>query len=634
VATYRSLLPAEKYPQGHPNLARSLNFLGFLLQSRGRYGEALGYFEQALAIYRMQLETQAGSAPEADALAFARSLPLTRDGLLTVTSQIPGTEATACDQLWPSKAALTRILQRRHLVRRAADASGTQRQWRELLDAKAELSRLLLTLGPDPAYRDKRMRELTARKERLERDLAAALPELPRQKELDRLGPADLAKHLPAGAAFIDLLRYTRYERDPQKPGKEGERRIPSYAAFVLVAGRPMRRVELGDAGPIDDAVREWRRAITGWRPSLPDAERLALEQRADGAAAGLGRLVWRKLAEHLPAGTHTVYLAPDGDLARVPWAALPGQRPGTVLLEDHALAIVPHGPYLLEQLLYPPKPAEPSAAVLAVGGVHPDLPASAREVQRLRALAGPRPVVALDRDTATPERLRGEMPKARFAHLATHGFFAEAALAEENRQVARQLENYRSQEDQITLPVGLGAHSPLAYTGLVLAGSGREAQADDRGVVTGEVIVEWPLENLRLAVLSACETGLGDLTGGEGVQGLVRAFHLAGCPDVVASLWNVNDDATAALMAEFYRHLWHKNLPPIEALRQAQLTIYRHRVRELAGDRAPPNTSLTQPVNPGSAAPGANAPGSPKTAAGKSPPKWWAAFVLSGAGR
>ena len=134
------------------------------------------------------------------------------------------------------------------------------------------------------------------------------------------------------------------------------------------------------------------------------------------------------------------------------------------------------------------------------------------------------------------------------------------------------------------------------------------------------------------IVVLSACETGLGDLTGGEGVQGLVRAFHLAGCPDVVASLWNVNDDATAALMAEFYRHLWQENLPPIEALRQAQLTIYRHpeRVRELAGDRAPPDQSQTTTVNTGKAAPAVPS----KTAAGKSPPKWWAAFVLSGAGR
>jgi CHAT domain-containing protein/tetratricopeptide (TPR) repeat protein len=621
------------YPQGHPDLALSLSSLGFLLQARGRDAEAQPYYEQALALYQGQVDLLAGSASEADALAFARSLPRTRDALLSVAAHLPGADAMAYGHVWPSKAAVTRVLQRRHLARRSADTPAAQRPWRELLDTRSELSRLLLSPGPDPADRDRRLRALTASKERLERELAAALPELPRQQELDRLGPADLAQHLPAGAAFIDLLAYTRFEQDPQKPGAEGERRIPSYTAFVLAPGRPIQRVELGDARPIGAAVRDWRQAIAGWRASLPDADRLALEQRADRTAAEVGRLVWQTLAEHLPGGTRTVYLAPDGDLARLPWAALPGTKPGTVLLEDYALAVVPHGPALLEQLLYPPPPAGPDAAVLAVGGVHPDLPATAREVERLKALAGPR-AVCLRGAEATPERVRAELPKARFAHLATHGFFAEDLLAAEKRQIEEQLKKrYEFQVDRVTLPVGLGAQSPLAYTGLVLAGAGRDAQAGDRGVVTGEVLVELPLEHLRLAVLSACETGLGELTGGEGVQGLVRAFHLAGCPDVVASLWSVNDDATAALMAEFYRQLWQESRPPIEALRQAQLLIYRHpeKVRELA-ERGAPDLSQAQLVNTASAP--APVPAPAKTAAGRSPPKWWAAFVLSGAGR
>src|SRR5439155_123797 len=89
---------------------------------------------------------------------------------------------------------------------------------------------------------------------------------------------------------------------------------------------------------------------------------------------------------------------------------------------------------------------------------------------------------------------------------------------------------------------------SPLGFVGLVLA---------DGEVLTGLALVDLPLENLRLVTLSACETGLGEYTGGEGVQGLQRAFHLAGCPNVVASLWQVNDAATAALMAKFYHELW-----------------------------------------------------------------------------
>src|SRR5262249_61134016 len=93
-------------------------------------------------------------------------------------------------------------------------------------------------------------------------------------------------------------------------------------------------------------------------------------------------------------------------------------------------------------------------------------------------------------------------------------------------------------------------------------------------GVLSGEVRGGLPVGGLRLAGLRACEPGLGELTGGEAVQSLQLAFHVAGCPDVVASLWQVNDRATAVLMAKFYHELWVKERPPLEALPQAQLLV------------------------------------------------------------
>src|SRR5262245_66614408 len=82
----------------------------------------------------------------------------------------------------------------------------------------------------------------------------------------------------------------------------------------------------------------------------------------------------------------------------------------------------------------------------------------------------------------------------------------------------------------------------------------------------------------MDLAVLSACETGVGsDARRGEGVVGLQSGFLLAGCRDVVSSLWKVDDEATAALMGLFYRNLWVEKKAPLEALRQAQLYLLRH---------------------------------------------------------
>ena len=91
-------------------------------------------------------------------------------------------------------------------------------------------------------------------------------------------------------------------------------------------------------------------------------------------------------------------------------------------------------------------------------------------------------------------------------------------------------------------------------------------------------------MQDLDLVVLSACETGLGTVAGGEGVFGLQRAFHLAGARTVVASLWKVDDTATRKLMRLFYSKLWEQGMPAAEALRQAQLTVLSEAVG--SGDR------------------------------------------------
>ncbi len=140
----------------------------------------------------------------------------------------------------------------------------------------------------------------------------------------------------------------------------------------------------------------------------------------------------------------------------------------------------------------------------------------------------------------------------------------------------------------------GVGARNPLVQSGLVLAGAnlppGADILRDDRGILTAEAIAGPDLDGLEVAVLSACETGLGEAANGEGIFGLQRAFHMGGCRNVVASLWKVDDEATLALMALFYQQLWEAKLPPLEALRRAQLALYRHpdAISELAKDRGP----------------------------------------------
>jgi CHAT domain-containing protein/Tfp pilus assembly protein PilF len=637
VAMYRRLYPESRYPQGHPDLVSCLSSLGFVLHCQGEYARALACHEEALALYHAQHRRLAEGAAEAEALVLRRPLPLSRDLLLSLTRDRPADAARTYAHLWPGRSAVTRVLQRRHLAALAAlGRPRVRRHWDELLSVRRQLTRLLLTPTRPPAF-DRQVRELTERKERLERLLSRELPALPEEQALEALGSADLGKTLPKRTAFIDLLRYIRFEQDPMVPGKKGLRLTYGYAAFVLLPGRPVRRAELGAAEVIERALARWRQSIA---------------RRADSPAAGqLRRLVWEPLARHLDRDTRLVYLAPDGPLARLPWAALPGRKAGSVLLEEHALAVVPHGPFLLGRLRARPAPARAGATLLAVGAVAyddaparrrplevadlrpperartrgkwPALPGTAVELQRLRASSGAAVKVLRGKEASTA-RLAEELPKARLAHLATHGFFHADLLEAERKRQAEQLRSGLFRVGRATGLVGQGARNPLGYCGLVLAGANRPAEAGaDGGILTGEAVLGLDLRALDLAVLSACRTGLGDEADGECVHHLQHAFHTAGCGNVVASLWDVPDRPTAALMALFYDRLLRHKETPLEALRQAQLFLYRHpkRIKELA-ERGAPRLELAVPA--------------PKESAGgkRAAVKDWAGFILSGLGR
>src|SRR6185295_4969933 len=183
-----------------------------------------------------------------------------------------------------------------------------------------------------------------------------------------------------------------------------------------------------------------------------------------------------------------------------------------------------------------------------------------------------------------------GPLQKSRYAHLATHGEFKSEEFAAEQK---RMLDARRNWTEGMGNTRGVAARNPLGYVGLVLANG---------EVMSGLSIIDLNLENLKLVTLSACETGLGKFTAGKGVENLQLAFHLAGCPNVIASLWKVNDAATAALMAKFYHELWVNKKPPIEALREAQLTIYYHPelIPDLAGERGVPKLKEVVAVKSG----------------------------------
>jgi CHAT domain-containing protein/tetratricopeptide (TPR) repeat protein len=639
----RALYPRETFPQGHPQLATSLSNLGALLHAQGRYAPAEALYRESLAMHRAHLGRLAELSAEAEALNFAATFPRTQDGYLSLTRHLSSATG-AYDEMWQRKALLSRILERRHLDLLASKDPEAQKLGRELAATRQRLARFLMAPARDSKEHTRLLDQLTEEKEGLEKRLVQQL-RLKAPASTAQAPPKALADALPPKSVFLDLIRYFDFELSPERPGVKGERWSVRYVAFLLEPGKnTVRRIELGPAGPIERAWRTWRQAIVDNRPDRDAATRFA-------------RLAWEPLAKHLPADLRVVFLSADYALTQVPWAALPGKKPGSVLLEDYAVAIVPHGPWLLRQLEQKPRPRAADDLLLVAGNIaYERTPAAlekppAEEVGlRAPPLAGKRVVwedlagtareqqqiVALGRKvfrkeplrrsgaTASTAQLQEDLPRVRYAHLATHGFLADAQF-----RSAFQVDEAQYRFATVDRRTA-GARSPLGLSGLVLAGAnrtGKEAAAD-RGILTAEALVGLNLHGMDLAVLSACDSGRGafDVAGGEGVYGLQRAFHLAGCKNVIASLWKVDDEATAALMGVFYRKLWAEEREPLEALRAAQLYLYRNpsAIVTLAKRRGDLFAEVDLPKE-------TVKPGEPAKHALTSQ---WAAFVLSGTGR
>jgi CHAT domain-containing protein len=153
--------------------------------------------------------------------------------------------------------------------------------------------------------------------------------------------------------------------------------------------------------------------------------------------------------------------------------------------------------------------------------------------------------------------------------HLATHGFFlgGDCSLAAGSTRGLKVVDETKAQAKSP------GYVSPLLLSGLALAGANRRASAsaaEQDGILTAEEIAGCDMTGVEWAVLSACDTGVGEIQAGEGVFGLRRAMQLAGVHTLVMSLWPVDDEATRAWMSALYRGRLEEHLDTAAAVRRA----------------------------------------------------------------
>jgi CHAT domain-containing protein/tetratricopeptide (TPR) repeat protein len=409
-------------------------------------------------------------------------------------------------------------------------------------------------------------------------------------REMETVTVEDAAAGLEPDTALVEIVLHASYNFDEDLTSQPRERKNwqpPRYLAFVLHPGAApyVELLDLGDASHINAMIDEHvSQFVGGGRHLSPEPD--------EAAGSDRGRALSEALFEpivHALRGKERLFIAPDGNVALLPFGAL--AYGDGYLVDRFDIRYLTSGRDLIRlrarapsrEGIAPPLVVSAPDFDLATGPAAPRVEKTAGVGSGLRfhRLDG---AAAEGRDVARllgAECLTGDAATARaiksvrapsVLHLATHGCFLPPPDPDDADRPGAVIGPFAR----------LTGHrdNPLLRSLLALAGAnsflhGKPLPPDaETGILTAQDVVGLDLDGTQLVVLSACESGVGQIAPGEGVLGLRRAFIMAGARNVVLSLWKVADDGTHQLMRRFYEHIVADGLPCHEALRRAQLEL------------------------------------------------------------
>jgi CHAT domain-containing protein/Tfp pilus assembly protein PilF len=591
----------------HPDIAATLTTLAELAGHAGATAEAFETAARAEVLSREHMRLTARTLSERQALSYASSRASAINVMLSVASMRSGggpTATAAWEAVIRARGMVLDEMAARHRVASANEDQDTAVLIKTLTSARQRLAAAVVRgIRDDPPERYRRLLdEARSEKDRAERDLAEKSARFREDESRNRAGLPEISAALPADSALVGFVRYRRQDE-------------PAYLAFVLRSGDKVPAVvPLGSAARVDGLILQWR-------------QQLDQEAMAAGRAAKRGEAAYRRVAEELrrqvwdPLRTHLsnatrVFVVPDGALHLVSFAALPAADSQYIvetgqlihyLSAERDLVPAKAGRLAGGGLLALGSPAfdeftSPGASTSSFRGVRSacsdfqsmrfdPLPASLKEVDQvvtlwnrahgaraegagLRSATRPPPSsIQLTGAGASESAFKAEAAGRRILHLATHGFFLGGRCASALEPSAGSTPAAASAR--------IVRENPLLLSGLILAGANhRDVAAPDQedGVLTAEEVAAMNLNGVEWAVLSGCDTGVGEVRAGEGVFGLRRAFQVAGAKTVIMSLWPVEDQATRQWMTQLYQGRLMKKLSTADAVRDASLAMLRQR--------------------------------------------------------
>jgi len=603
----------------HPDTGEAQMNLAVFYYDWDRPDQAGLYFDKRIGNLMDQFRSNATYMSERDRLLFLATVPgafpLFFSFALKYHDHDPALAGKVYDALLEEKgfiAASAAALRAKIL---ASGDKETLAMLDKLTAEKTQLAGLVSSTQGDPTERRKQIAQLAQETNQLEQEIVKRSSALAEEKTLSAVTWRDVKKSLKPGEAAVEIARFQFHN------GKSFTSTVYYIALVVTPASLNPDFIVLGEAQKLESAP------MAGYRSHVAQTRGITAEAEPGEPSPGSGTVntgaaydaFWRPLEPAL-GNAKRVYVSADGVLNQIPIGLL-ADSSGKLLLEKVQVRTVNS----TKDLLRPQHMASSKSAVLlgnpkfdltegeqraalaelsgkgtqpvpAVAQTHPSVQVGQRAGELTGGSLNPLPGTQVEVDAigkllknsgwqATPytgnlalEEAVSRLRSPRVVHIATHGFFLS------DQEIVAKAKAAGAQRASI--------EDPMLRSGLFFAGADRvragtaPASGLDDGVLTAYEASQLDLQGTELVVLSACETGLGQQSNGEGVFGLRRGLQEAGADAVMMSMWSVPDRETQELMALFYAK-WLGGMDKPEALRQAQLQE-RETVRQRYGKDLP----------------------------------------------
>ena len=589
--------------EGKANL---LTNLAAVCAAQKKYETALSLQSEALLLYIKKITSVLAGASERQRAQYLSKFREDYDVWFSIAArQLANVSASqALEVVYQYKGIHAEMEITQHTALQAGNNPDLLARFEEIRKLRNEIRTMLMS-GPGdiaPMVFEAQLMDLEQKLEGLESELATQVPQLRLSERLLKINTKEIARQLPSGSALIEYVYFNKIDFNYIE-SREHVIGSGQYLAIVILPGPDIQihLVELGHADPIDQCVRSLILSMltpTAQRRSFIESGAASETSPENAVGILLRQRIFDPLAPILD-DCKRLYMAPDGELNGLPFEVLPlsskeylldhytisylGTSRDVLRFENHA-ALPPHQPVVISN------PAFDLESVETPVAVKPRLPFGWQQKKEGNApwRFGPLPATQVEGDKIAQlldvepwngnKALKGPLKSYRspfILHLATHGFFQRKTGPDD----ASVLAGILSPAAHTWASTKVNFDRPYLRSGLAFAGAntwlagGTPPEDAEDGLLTADEVVGLNLSATELVVLSACETGLGDIQIREGVFGLRRSFILAGAKTIVMSLWPVPDKQTQELMIDFYHGLL-KGWPRVDALREAQLII------------------------------------------------------------